>query len=348
MPIDWSKRPLILVAVFGAILSLQGCELLFELGELDIAAGAGEAVVAGEALGAEVAAGEFAGGAAQLRALALDLPENALLRGGLRAGLEMGMEETAAGRAVTISTENEIIARGRTWGRISANREIMLRRPGSAIETPVGKLSNGLIWAPDEGGNMLPVARIRGSLRPLSYSLRNTANGSPTGVKLFRDTPIDILRTRDGWYEVRVAGNRATGWISTASLSVTMVAAEGIDKVAGAILTCAEHDSVAGIGHRVPRGSETNIEHSLRLILRYPENARSKANTVASSLRNAGFEVVRQEVDVPSTETCGGEIYYHRDDFQTARSIQGLLAPIDRLRISSFSIDESRMLIWLR
>src|SRR5678815_319923 len=116
MPIDWSKRPLILVAVFGAILSLQGCELLFELGELDIAAGAGEAVVAGEALGAEVAAGEFAGGAAQLRALALDLPENALLRGGPRAGLEMGMEETAAGRAVTISTENEIIARGRTWG----------------------------------------------------------------------------------------------------------------------------------------------------------------------------------------------------------------------------------------
>jgi hypothetical protein len=335
------KRLLLMAVVVGCALSLQSCELFFELGELDVAAGAGADVAA---------AGEFASGAAEFRALATELPLDASVESGasLRTVLERGAEETAAGRTITITSEGEILARGRTWGRLTDSREIVLRRPGSTVETPVGKLSNGLIWAPDEGGNLLPIARIQGVLKPLSYGLRSGVNGSATGTILSRDMTIDILRLRDGWYEVRVAGKQATGWIRAASLSVVMLATSRTAKVADAILTCAEQDSATGSGQRMPRPQATDAQYSLHLVLRYPRLATSKANEIARSLQQSGFQVVRQIVDVPSTETCGGEIYYHRDDFQAARSLQGMLAPIERLRISSFSIDESRMLIWLR
>jgi hypothetical protein len=87
---------------------------------------------------------------------------------------------------------------------------------------------------------------------------------------------------------------------------------------------------------------------ALHIVLRYPPSSRERADSVARALKSPGRRIIRQEVDVPATETCGGEIYYNRDDFRSARSIQALLQPIAPLRISSFEVDDARLLIWLR
>jgi hypothetical protein len=74
----------------------------------------------------------------------------------------------------------------------------------------------------------------------------------------------------------------------------------------------------------------------------------SAADSIAAILKRAGARVVRQEIDIPANGSCGGDIYYHRDDFRAARELQGLLSDVDRLRLSSFEIDEARFLVWLR
>jgi hypothetical protein len=215
--------PLLLAVL---LIPMQGCELLFEVGELEIAGEVGEAAAT---------VGEFSGSSAALRAAAME--DIAIGRGGLRAGLGAAAEETAAGRFTTITSEGEIVARGRTWGRVASDGDIFLRQTTRAAEARVGRVANGFVWAPDEGGNLLPTARIRGSLRSSSYKLRSSRAGSLNGMTLSRDVDIDVLRVDKGWYEVRAAGTKTTGWVDGSLLSVALSAAAGLDRVAGAVLT---------------------------------------------------------------------------------------------------------------
>ena len=345
-----SPRVRVLLALCGAAISTQACELLVDAEGLDIAEASAPATGVG--------AGALAEGAGTLRMLAAE--EIPLSRAGpLRGVLEAGSVETAEGRAAaTITAKGDIVARGRTWGRVASNGDVLMRSSAAASEVLVGQVSDGMVWAPDGGGNVVPIARIRGSLEIPTYDLKSGVRGTGTGIRLEGQTPVDVLRIRDGWYEVRPAETSSTGWIEAASLAVVLVPADGLASVAGAILTCVRYDSVTGRSRGALRDSSvsrTNVLSPLNaslsgrhVILRYPPTSTSAADSMALILKRVGAQVVRQEIDVPATQSCGGDIYYHRDDFRAARELQGLLSDVDRLRLSSFEIDEARFLIWLR
>lgn len=257
---------------------------------------------------------------------------------------------------------------GRRLGSVRPSGDVFLLDAASH-EVLAGRVYGGRIWAPDGGGNMIAVGRIRGIVTPSAVTPRSSAGGPSLGTVVRRGAEFDVLRVRDNWVELRLSPTR-TGWLQADAISVAIRAAteseSALREIEVAVNACITlPDSVpadtssnadwrreyeAGI-QDTPRAPERTPMlaaelRGQRVELRFVEHRARQAGIVAGRLSMQGLPVAPMAVDSAATAVCGGDVYYPTADLRAARMLQSIASGDARLRVSSTRLQ--RFVIWLR
>lgn len=284
-----------------------------------------------------------------------------------RAATAWTLERAAVvATAVTATAEGALLQGSTRLGSWRTNGELYLRDSHGA-EVLAGRIHNGLIWAPDGGGNLVPVARLRGLANRAGINVKNRPNGT-TIVELKRDASFDVLRLRDGFFEVRLKSGRS-GWLPAEVVALMVVSALPDSTHASllevGIKACARFDSVEridlfaardGAPEAMPPESAdakksnsdwVQLLASKQVHIRFSPEKKDVARRLAATLVHWDMMVKAESVDSTITKLCGGEIFYNYRDLDAARVLQTISAPLLTLRATSHDITQP-MMIWVK
>jgi hypothetical protein len=242
-------------------------------------------------------------------------------------------------------------------------------------EMLAGRVHGGYVWAPDVGGNVIPVARIRGATTVNGIRLRRGRAVGPELEVLRRDVRFDVIRMEEGWFEVRVH-NGAVGWVPVSAVALLLAGAvpedrrEDIREVAAracirwegtmdyptiehaaalererrARAVYARSLSAGAVKERLPGAEE--LLGRRRIELRFSEDRAAVAGDVGRLLESYGMLVQPRITDSAAGEVCGGELYYGYRDLEAGRAVQGIVVDLAQVRITSHTA-ERPMILWL-
>lgn len=271
------RRPIAILIVVLLTLSAAGCialaEEAFLAGGLEVAAA--EAVTAGvaevamaEGLAMRGAAG-FMLRASAVEGLEIAATEEAIASSSLRVGI--GELAGRPGlRLVRASSGALSVAEGRLGfdrvGRLTIT-------DASRVTRTVGEISEGKIWEVDAAGRQVrPTGIIRA--RPLNADVRLRAEPSTDAKVLATLKPgslLDVVRLRDGWFEVIVREQR--GWVSAPALQLLTAS-----MLAGFHFTMADSIAADGSPNRVAVQAFDALGSALNARLQLPMSTIGQQN----------------------------------------------------------------------
>jgi hypothetical protein len=286
------------------------------------------------------------------------------------------LERAAGARGPVAITADGAIVRGTSRvGSWRADGSIYLRE-STGGEMLAGRVHGGYVWGPDVGGNVIPVARIRGATTANGIRLRpGRAVGAELEV-LRRDVRFDVIRMEEGWFEVRVQTG-AVGWVPVGAVALLLVGAvpddhrEDIREVAARACirwegttdhptiehaaalererrtraVYARARSAGAVKERLPGAEE--LLRGRRVELRFSEGRAAVAGDVGRLLESYGMVVQPRITDPAAGEVCGGELYYGYRELEAGRAVQGIVVDRAQVRITSHTA-EGPMVLWLR
>lgn len=302
-----------------------------------------------------------------VRPRGLRIPEAS--RGVLRGRLEAAARFRAPG-PLRVSRSNELLLGEERIGSLRAGGDVFLRDV-AGVEVAVGRVWNGRVWGLDAGGNLSPLASITGTASAeVLQVLARPVRSARLVASLRKPVSFDVLRVRDGWYEIRISSGQS-GWVPAELIALSLVASEdegarqlGTSACAAYRLSVVADEGDSGMGadgRREPGETRSRsmgdanwqppdiwqrVLRGREVVVRYAPGSGNVGLAMADRFRRLSAHVVREESDSTATLLCGGEVYYPASQLESAQAAQAVTVDVVRLRVSSVEAG-ARIVVWL-